>query len=236
MDQSSRRRGYLLSSARIVWGGVTLAAIIATYLDTASGGPVNPFNFFGYFTIQSNLLLAAVAIWAGMFGLRRPGPQPRWLVALRSLATMCMVIVGLVYAVLLAPLGAAGGVPVPWANWVMHVAGPVLVLIDWGFARDRGPLLWRIAGWQLAYPIVWTAVVLVRGATDGWVPYPFLNPRQGYATVMLYVVIIAVVFAVVSLAVVWWSRRWHGGLPTAARGRSFDAGERASRQPDPAEP
>ncbi|EYT56470.1 membrane protein [Leucobacter sp. UCD-THU] len=212
MHQSSHPGGYLLAAARVAWGAATLAAIVATFVDTASGGPVNPFNFFGYFTIQSNSLLVAVAIGAGLLGLLRPGPQPRWLVVSRSLATTCMVIVGLVYAVLLAPLGAAGGVPVAWANWVMHVAGPVLVALDWVIARDRGPLPWRIAWWQLAYPVVWTAVVLVRGATDGWVPYPFLNPQQGYATVLLYVVVIAAVFAVVSFTVVWWSRRWNRGL------------------------
>ena len=32
---------------------------------------------------------------------------------------------------------------------------------------------------HVLYPVVWIAVVLVRGATDGWVPYPFLNPEQG---------------------------------------------------------
>lgn len=58
------------------------------------------------------------------------GPQARWIVALRILATVCMVIVGVVYAALLAPLGLEGGAPVPWANWVMHYAGPILVAID----------------------------------------------------------------------------------------------------------
>lgn len=194
-------------SARLAWGCVTIVAIVATYLDTASRGPVNQLNFFGYFTVQSNTLLAVVAVTAGIAGLARPGVQARWLVVLRSLATVCMVIVGLVYVTLLAPLGAAGGVPLPWANWVMHVIGPILVTADWVTATDRGALPWRIAILQLVYPIGWIAVVLVRGATDGWVPYPFLSPAQGYAAVSGYVVAIAVVFLAVSGAVVWWSRR-----------------------------
>ncbi len=93
-------------------------------------GPVNPFNFFGYFTIQSNTILTLVAAIAGIAGFMSSGPQARWIVALRSLATVCMVIVGVVYAALLAPLGLEGGAPVPWANWVMHYAGPILVAID----------------------------------------------------------------------------------------------------------
>ena len=167
---------------------------------------INPFNFFGYFTIQSNTVLVVTALIAGVVGLARPGVQPRWLVVLRSLATVCMIVVGLVYAILLAPLGLEGGVPVPWANWVMHVAGPVLVVADWLFSRDRDALPWRIAWLQLGYPILWTIVILIRGATDGWVPYPFLDPAQGYEVVAIYVVIIAVVFLGISAVVVWWSR------------------------------
>ncbi len=212
-----------LPLARLAWGGLTSAAILATFLDTASRGPVNPLNFFGYFTVQSNTLLAAVAISAGIFGLLRPGTQPRWLVVLRSLATVCMVIVGLVYVTLLAPLGAAGGVPLPWANWVMHIIGPVLVALDWVLVADREALPWRIAFLQLVYPVGWTAVVLLRGATDGWVPYPFLDPSQGYVVVSLYVVVVAAVFCLVSSAVVWWSRRSSSALARPLAPRSVEA-------------
>ena len=196
-----------LASARTIWAVVTLVAIIVTWVETAKSGPVNPLNFFGFFTIQSNSLLTIAAATAGIAGFLRPGPQARWIVVLRSLATVCMVIVGVVYATLLAPLGLEGGAPVPWANWVMHYAGPILVAIDWIFARDREPLSWRIAMMQLIYPIAWVTVVLFRGATDGWVPYPFLNPNQGYGVVSFYVAIIAVTFLLVSILVVWWSRR-----------------------------
>jgi hypothetical protein len=37
-------------------------AVVATLGDTASRTTVNPFNFFGYFTVQSNHLLAAVSL------------------------------------------------------------------------------------------------------------------------------------------------------------------------------
>lgn len=196
-----------LPLSRLTWGLVTLTALVATYAVTAAGGPVNPFNFFGYFTIQSNLLLAVVALLAGVVGLRRPGVQPQWLVTLRALTTVCMTVVGLVYVTLLLPLGAAGGVPLPWANTVMHVLGPILVIIDWFTSQDRKPMPWRMALLHLIYPLTWTAVVLVRGVTDGWVPYPFLNPAQGIGVVAAYVALIAVVFFAISVAVVWWSRK-----------------------------
>ena len=196
-----------LPLARLFWGALTVVALVATFGVSAAEAPVNPFNFFGYFTIQSNMLLAAVALIAGALGLRRPGVQPQWIVTLRALATVCMIVVGLVYVTLLLPLGAAGGVPLPWASSVMHVIGPVLVIVDWLTSKDRKPLPWRMAFLLLAYPLTWTAVVLIRGATDGWVPYPFLNPAQGYGVVALYVALIAIVFFAVAAGVVWWSKK-----------------------------
>ena len=35
----------------------------------------------------------------------------------------------------------------------------------------------------LTYPALWLLVVLIRGATDGWVPYPFLAPENGAASI-----------------------------------------------------
>jgi hypothetical protein len=53
----------------------------------------------------------------------------------------------------------------------------------------------------VTYPLVWLVVVLIRGATDGWVPYPFLDPRIGYGTVALYCVAITAVVLLLAAAV-----------------------------------
>lgn len=185
---------------------VVAAAVVATHIDAASRGPVNPFNMYGYFTVQSNLIAAASWCAAGVLALRGR-TRGRWMSRLGALATTSLVIVGLVYAVLLAPLGAAGGVPLPWANTVLHVISPVAALIDWVLVRDRARLTASSIGVILLYPLLWTAVVLVRGATDGWVPYPFLDPAQGYGVVAVYAVVIAVLFGAVGMAVLWTSRR-----------------------------
>ena len=45
------------------------------------------------------------------------------------------------------------------------------------------------------------AVTLVRGAIDGWYPYPFLDPANGgYASVAIYVVGIFVGFLAIGAA------------------------------------
>lgn len=76
-------------------------------------------------------------------------------------------------------------------------------------ALGQGPyfLSYRAVPLLLIYPMLWTGVVLVRGASDGWVPYPFLNPDQGYRVIALYVVSIAVVFAGIAFLVVAYGLR-----------------------------
>ena len=190
---------------RIAVALAIVVAVIATHVEAASRGPVNPFNLYGYFTVQSNLIGAASWLVAGTLAMRG-ATRGAGVTLLGAVATTCLVIVGLVYAVLLAPLGAAGGVPLPWANVVLHVVSPLAGVIDWVAVGDRIRLDWSAVWVILVYPVVWTTVVLIRGATDGWVPYPFLDPAQGYGVVAGYAAAVAALFTLVGVGVVRLSR------------------------------
>ncbi|KNC18517.1 hypothetical protein AC792_11670 [Arthrobacter sp. RIT-PI-e] len=194
---------------RLVVVVVVATAVISTFFDTASRATVNPFNFFGYFTMQSNIMASAVLLLAAVLQSRGVG-APGWLVPLQAATTTFMLVVGVVYNLLLA--GLAGGVELPWANWVLHVGFPVYVLLDWLLLTPRTRLSFRVLRLVLAYPLVWLLVVLVRGATDGWVPYPFLDPASGYGSVLLHVLGIAAGFALFGALVVLSSR-----LPVMSR-------------------
>jgi len=178
-----------IGSVRLALAALMLAAVVATYLGTVAriGAAPNPFNFFGYFTIQSNLLGIAALLLSGVALLQSTGGRtgPRWLPAFRGAVVAYIVVVGLVYAVLLAPLGLEGGAPVPWANFVLHVVSPILIPLDWLLVADRPALPWRRLWVVLPYPAVWLTVVLIRGASDGWVPYPFLAPENGAWSIAL---------------------------------------------------
>jgi hypothetical protein len=189
---------YLTAALRTVAALGTLTAIVATFFDTASRSAINPFNFFGYFTMQSNIATLVVLLAAAIYGFRGRR-QPPGLELARGCVTTYIVIVGIVYNLLLS--GLEGGVTLAWANTVLHVVLPIYAALDWILFADRGPLPWRRFWIVLVYPLVWLAVVLVRGATDGWVPYPFLDPGQGYGVVALYAVGIAVAFAAVGAGV-----------------------------------
>ncbi|POH60481.1 hypothetical protein C3B59_16115 [Cryobacterium zongtaii] len=198
-----RLPAHSIAVLRLGAAALTLTAVAATFFSTASRATINPFNFFGFFTIQSNLL-AAAALGATAVLVLLGRTAPAWLVLARAATTAYMIVVGLVYNTLL--VGLPGGVELPWANTVLHVVFPVYCLLDWALVADRGPQPWRRLWVVLVYPVLWCAVVLVRGATDGWVPYPFLNPVTGYGSVLLYVLLIAVAVITAGAAVFGLSR------------------------------
>ena len=194
---------YLAPALRTAIAVLGLTAIVSTFFDTASRVTINPFNFFGFFTMQSNIILVIVLLVAA--GVSFSGKrQSNALVLARACATTYIVITGVVYSILLA--GQEGGVTLAWANTALHVILPVYAALDWVNFNDRNALPWNKLWVALVYPIVWIIVVLIRGATDGWVPYPFLNPAQGYGVVALYAVAIAVA-AVVFASLVWAASR-----------------------------
>ena len=190
---------------RLALAGLLIAAVAAAYqgeVDAGDGALPNPFNFFGLFTIQNNLLAAFGLIVAAGALLRRR-PAPAWLAAFRGSAVAYLAVVGSVYAVLLAPTQRPEDILVPWANVVMHTVAPITIALDWLLVADRPALRWSRIWVVLPYPIVWLTVVLVRGAADGWVPYPFLEPSNGPASIAIVCVgICAVLLAVYSLVTV----------------------------------
>jgi hypothetical protein len=197
-----RRTAAILRAAAAI---AVLVAVIATVATTLGAGPFFPTRFFGYFTIQGNLICFAVyalAAVAGFTGL----DQGAVLTFLRGAATTYIVIVGVVYNTLLTDVNV--GVLVPWANAVLHIVVPIYAALDWLVFRDRQPLPWRRLPLVLFYPLLWTAATLLRGAVerpDPFFPYPFLNPANfptGYQAVGLFVLGIAVAFLVVG-ALVW---------------------------------
>ena len=195
----------LFGSLRLVAAVSILAAIIGQFSFTAARVPINPFNFFGYFTIQSNII-ALVALMASAYFIFLRQHQPDWVIYLRGVATALMAIVGIVYNTLLAGADLAGSFSLQWSNNVLHIVIPVYLLLDWVLFADRGPLVYRRLWLVLIYPIVWLIVIVIRGATDGWVPYPFLDPANGYGVVTVYCIAIAVITVLFGLGVFALSR------------------------------
>ncbi len=179
--------------ARLAFAGFDIAALCVAITAPTTGSLV---NFFSFFTIESNLLAIVVLLVGGAVD-----PQSQRWAYVRGAATLYMVITGIVYAALLA--NEEVGLTAAWVNSAMHQVTPVVLLVDWvcfppwSRATHRAALAW------LAFPLVYLAYSLSRGAAVDWYPYPFLDPRHpgGYGRVAAFAVVLAVVMALLAVAV-----------------------------------
>jgi hypothetical protein len=192
-----------VNSLRLIAVIAVVAAIVGQWIPSSRVAGYSFWNFFGYFTIQSNIIIAvafAVVLVLAARGRRKNSRES----AFRGAATVYIATTGIVYNTLL--IGAAVENTVPWSNDILHRWIPLYAVLDWLLFSDRGRLAMRQVWWFLVYPLVWLIVVLIRGATDGWVPYPFLNPSLGYGVVALYCLGVAVFIALMGILVVGMSR------------------------------
>jgi hypothetical protein len=216
----------LLAAAVITQAESTIGAAISHGRDVATITA----NFFSFFTIDSNVLAAVALAWAAVWSwtggrdagaTRSDRPEPRALALTLASATTYMIVTGIVYNTLLRGI-ALPIEAVPWTNEALHVIGPLFLVADLFLAPRRRCLGWGAIAVVLLFPLAWVVYTLTRGpsitnplnAQPYWYPYPFLNPHNfanGYVTVAVYVVGIAVTIGAVATIVVWVGRR--RGLP-----------------------
>lgn len=125
-----------------------------------------------YFTNHSNLLFAVLVV----VGIARTARHPPWFDDARGAVAFYLVMTGIIYAVLVAPLDELLVWDIGWTGIVLHRLAPVVALADWLLTPRRGPgPARRILWWQL-YPVLFLVLTWVRGAMTGWYPYDFLDP------------------------------------------------------------
>lgn len=182
-------------------GGIVIGIVLSTYAGRVAVGDGNPFDFFGYFTNQTNTL-AAVILFASGYRMLRRRPQPAWLSTLRALAAAYLTVVAVIYNGLVPGTGTAPA----WVSAILHIWFPAFVVLDWLFVGDRIALRWSALWIVLPYPLLWLGVVLARGATDGWVPYGFLLPERGVISLLVHVAAL-IVTLLAAAAAIWAASR-----------------------------
>jgi hypothetical protein len=154
-------------------------------------------NFFSYFTILSNLLVAIAFTAPGAFWGRA---------GTRGGVTLYIAVVGLVYELVLRRLWHPEGAQFI-ADLLLHDAVPLAVVARWLFLRERGALRWRHPFIWLAYPGAYLAYAVARGELTGWWAYPFLDASTlGYGRVLLNAAGLLTLFVVLGMAMVAWDR------------------------------
>ncbi len=182
---------------------VAWAALIGQfYLITlgAAGGEFlfRTVNFFSFFTILSNIMVALVTTAVALVPrsaagriLMRPG--------VATAVALYIGVTGLIYFFILRHLWKPEGLQF-WVDAALHYATPVLYLIFWLFAVIKGKLTAEVVARMLVFPLLYAAYSLIRGAFANWYPYPFLDAGTlGYGQVAVNIVGVFLAFAVLGL-------------------------------------
>ncbi len=189
-------RRAILISVRLIVATLIFTAVAAQIAVTVQAGAFQLFNFFGYFTILSNLFAGLVLLISAFYlaGHRKPSPQND---ILRGASVLYMAVTGLVYVTLLSQYDL--DLTLPWVNFVLHFVAPVFVVADWFYQPPVSRLQPKQVATWLVFPAAYLVYSLVRGTMAHWYPYPFLSPEMtgGYGGVALYCIgILAGLFAI----------------------------------------
>ena len=188
---------------------IVVAAIVAQAKVLAAVGAFDATRFFAFFTSQSNLIGVAAFAWL----VARPdAPRSRGVELLRAAAAVYLTVTFFVVIVLLS--GVDVQLQLVWVDVVLHKIFPVIIVLDWLLDPPRTRLAMRDIGTLIVFPLIWTALTMVRGAVDPahWYPYPFLNPANGgYGQVLVTAVAITAGFVAISAAIIWLGTWRHDG-------------------------
>ena len=174
----------MLISYKIMFALLGFSAVVTEIATLLERVLFNPFNFFSYFTIQSNIFAFTILILSAI--ATTSNRRSSKLNLLRGAATLYMVITGIVFAVLLAGVEGAILTAVPWDNIVLHYIMPVALLVDWLIDKPNKSIAFKKSLVWLIYPVIYVVYSLTRGHFVDWYPYPFLDPNiNGYVGVLL---------------------------------------------------
>lgn len=167
---------------QLVMGIGNSALVLGTYLV----------RFFSYFTILTNLMIAA-GYTSLLLGAKNPirvfFERSTTLTAL----TLYILLVGLVYNVALRFLWKPEGIA-RFTDELLHSVIPLLALLYWWRVPTKGNLQWQNLWLWLMYPLIYLLYTLGHGAVSGFYPYPFVDVISlGIEQVLMNSAIVAVV-------------------------------------------
>lgn len=201
------RTAWIWRAVFALLGWAILALQYALMLATPDRTPVElTLNFFSYFTILTNVLVAlamTLPVVAGGSALGRWAASP----GVRASAAMYAVVVGLVYHFMLhATWNPQGWLLV--ANLGLHYLMPTAMLLDWLMFVPKGALRWSDPARWLAFPLIYGVWTAIHGLAADWWPYWFVDASTlGWGKAGTYFAGLLVFFTLVGLIVVAIDRR-----------------------------
>ncbi|MEK9908321.1 MAG: Pr6Pr family membrane protein [Aquiluna sp.] len=197
---------YGLGLFRLAIGVSLLGSVAWQIINRVIADRFRPTEYFVFFSIDSSIFAGIVGVIGAMVLLSGRKESER-LQTIRLVATVSMIIVGVVYHALLGDSAVdPQDIGYEWPripNLVIHTWAPVAVVVDYFISIKSAVPKWRKALWVIVYPLVWLTFSIVRGLLDGWWPYWFINPNSeiGVSGMITYIVIIATAFVTLGFLV-----------------------------------
>ena len=196
----------VFGALRTLLGLALVGSVIWQVADRIRADLFRPTEYFAYFSITSAIFAGVVLLISGLVLLRGKSESER-LNIIRLIAVVSMIIVGVVYHALLGdsaldPRDYGYDWPrVP--NAIIHTYAPILIVLDYLISLKGPRPKLRQALWVVIYPLAWLGLSIIRGLSDGWWPYWFINPGSegGVVGMLTYIAVIAAAFIVLGFIV-----------------------------------
>lgn len=158
-------------------------------------------RFFGFFTIDTNILVALCFTFIGLGSksvIGRFFSKPTTITAI----TVYITIVGLVYNVILRSMWDPQGLQ-KLVDELLHSVIPILFILFWFVFARTEEIKWKNAIQWLIYPIIYMIYALIHGAITNWYPYPFVDVNElGYNRSLINAMIVLGIIFLLSLALI----------------------------------
>jgi hypothetical protein len=199
MDRATTRRAAYAVLALVCATGLTLSLISSVTADEPPPLGTRIVRFLSLFTVESNILVLAVALLVAFGTARGAG------FALAHLdALIGITVTGIVFATILAPDQEHVGL----SSVLLHYVSPPLALVLWLVLGPWDARSWRVIGAALLWPLAFLLWTVVHGAISDWYPYGFIDAGELGAGRMLRNALLVLVLGVaLGLAVIAVDRR-----------------------------
>ena len=159
------------------------------------------FRFFGYFTIDTNILCALFLTFIALQSNSRLGRFFRKATTATAL-TVYITIVGITYNILLRNTWNPQGLQ-KIVDELLHSVIPVYFILFWFIFVHSQDLKWKNAFPWLIYPILYIVYAIILGGITKFYPYPFVDVNElGYAKALTNSLIVLVLIYLLSLALI----------------------------------
>ncbi len=161
--------------AIIGWTALLIQCYWAVEASIAKGASLlgATVDVLSYFTILTNILVAAILTQRAFSS---PEEESTFLLRPTTMtaAASYIVIVSLIYELALRRLWSPTGLHL-LIDATLHYVLPIAYFVYWLTAVRKGTLRYSSVGWWTLYPFIYLLYTAVRGALDGFFPYPFVD-------------------------------------------------------------